>query len=194
MKEHSIRQQHLCALFHLYEVLLSDGCSPDSGDRRSSIESTSPNFRASSAGRKIRYAEEMQSRSLTGEEVVALKCAPYDSGQTVEEKILRRLTESLNPGLGWLVRKSTVLLIYPRQRVTNSENLFCVDGDVASLTGCTTRWLYRVTLDDESARDLEHARCIIIVEFGRACLWPFSPRRSVRASVAGCSVPHTSGQ
>jgi len=55
-----------------------------------------------------------------------------------------------------------------------------MDGDVAGLTGCTAGGLYRMSKDNESARGFEHARCIITVEFGRACRWPFSPGGGVR--------------
>lgn len=62
-----------------------------------------------------------------------------------------------------------MLLIYPRQRVPNSEDLFCMDGDVASLTRCTAGWFYRVVQENEVLEAFEHARCIITVEFGRTC-------------------------
>lgn len=69
-----------------------------------------------------------------------------------------------------------------------------MDGDVACLARCTTRGLYRMSKDNESAKGFKDVRCSITVEFGRACRWPFSPRGGVRPKVIGQSVSHTSGQ
>ena len=65
-----------------------------------------------------------------------------------------------------------------------------MDGNVASLTGCTTRWLYRKISDNEGIIYFGYARCIITVEFGRACRWPFSPRRRVRSQGGGDTQFH----
>ena len=60
-----------------------------------------------------------------------------------------------------------------------------MDGDVASLTRCTTGGLYRMSKNNEIAKGFEHVRCIITVEFGRTCRWPFWPRSEKWSKIQG---------
>lgn len=95
----------------------------------------------------------------------------------------RKRTEAVQTLFLQLLESTAMPLVDSREELSDAQNFFCVNGNVRGLSGCTPGWFcITTTLGPTSVKaaiGTLDSRCIMMLAFGRQCLFPFSPGRKI---------------
>ena len=95
----------------------------------------------------------------------------------------RKRTEAVQTLFLRLLESTAMPLVDSREELSDAQNFFCVNGNIRGLSRCTPGWFCVTTAlsptSDQAAIGRLGSRCIMMLAFGRQCLFPFSPGRKI---------------